>query len=205
MVRATSNGIRLIEPMYALRVQNIPEGKEWLYEVKFDGYRCLAGRDKSGVRLWSRRGNLFTTQFPRIPRAKLKGLEIDTAPLRIYQNGNVRMGTDTRRDEKLGSGLLSRRSRYGGRPARLSPELLTLRHWTMPRTATDVPNALKINHKSHSAFGSIIIRASDTTIIMMPHTAPSAYHANRILFICMRKTTINRSSIVPCLPARFFN
>ena len=34
--------------MYALAVQNIPEGKEWLYEVKFDGYRCLAGRDERG-------------------------------------------------------------------------------------------------------------------------------------------------------------
>jgi len=31
------------EPKYALAVQNIPDGKEWLYEVKFDGYRCLAG------------------------------------------------------------------------------------------------------------------------------------------------------------------
>ena len=61
--------LRFIEPMYALAVQNIPEGKEWLYELKFDGYRCLAGRDKNGVTLWSRRGNLFTSQFPRIARA----------------------------------------------------------------------------------------------------------------------------------------
>jgi hypothetical protein len=35
--------------MYALPVQNLPKGNEWLYEVKFDGYRCLAGRDASGV------------------------------------------------------------------------------------------------------------------------------------------------------------
>ena len=55
--------------MYALAVQNIPEGKEWLYEVKFDGYRCLAGRDRNGAMLWSRRGNLFTSQFPHIARA----------------------------------------------------------------------------------------------------------------------------------------
>src|SRR5215472_6606975 len=55
--------------MYALAVQNIPEGKDWLYEVKFDGYRCLAGRDKNGVTLWSRRGNLFTSQFPNIAPA----------------------------------------------------------------------------------------------------------------------------------------
>ena len=61
--------LRFIEPMYALAVQKLPEGDEWLYEVKFDGYRWLAGRDKNEVTLWSRRGNLFTTQFPRIARA----------------------------------------------------------------------------------------------------------------------------------------
>ena len=47
----------------------LPEGQEWLYEVKFDGYRCLAGRDSAGVTLWSRRGNLFTKQFPNIAQA----------------------------------------------------------------------------------------------------------------------------------------
>ena len=52
--------------MYALAIQNVSEGKEWLYEGKFDGYRGLAGRDKTGVTLWSRRGNLFTNKFPRI-------------------------------------------------------------------------------------------------------------------------------------------
>jgi bifunctional non-homologous end joining protein LigD len=61
--------LRFIEPMYALAVQNIPEGEDWLYEVKFDGYRCLAGRDKAGVTLWSRWGNDFTSQFPYIARA----------------------------------------------------------------------------------------------------------------------------------------
>jgi DNA ligase D-like protein (predicted ligase) len=66
---ADTTTIDFIEPMYALAVQNIPEGKDWLYEVKFDGYRCLAGRDKNGVTLWSRRGNLFTSQFPHIARA----------------------------------------------------------------------------------------------------------------------------------------
>jgi bifunctional non-homologous end joining protein LigD len=55
--------------MYALAVKNLPEGKDWLYEIKFDGYRCLAGRRDNGVTLWSRRGNLFTDQFPRITAA----------------------------------------------------------------------------------------------------------------------------------------
>ena len=55
--------------MYALAVQNLPQGQEWLYEVKFDGYRCLAGKDARAVTLWSRRENLFTKQFPHIAQA----------------------------------------------------------------------------------------------------------------------------------------
>jgi ATP-dependent DNA ligase len=58
--------VRFVEPMYALAVQKLSPGQEWLYEVKLDGYRCLAGRDSTGVTLWSRRGNLFTKQFPNI-------------------------------------------------------------------------------------------------------------------------------------------
>jgi DNA ligase D-like protein (predicted ligase) len=61
--------IHFIEPMYARLVDKLPQGQEWLYEVKFDGYRCLAGRDSTEVTLWSRRGNLFTTQFPHIAQA----------------------------------------------------------------------------------------------------------------------------------------
>lgn len=55
--------------MYAQLVQQLPEGNEWLYEVKFDGYRCLAGKDGTGVTLWSRRGNDLTAQFRNIAKA----------------------------------------------------------------------------------------------------------------------------------------
>ena len=37
--------------------------------MKFDGYRCFAGRDAAEVTLWSRRGNDFTAQFPNIAKA----------------------------------------------------------------------------------------------------------------------------------------
>ena len=55
--------------MYARLVQELPQGDAWLYEVKFDGYRCLAGKNSTGVTLWSRRGNIFTNQFPHIAHA----------------------------------------------------------------------------------------------------------------------------------------
>ena len=50
-------------------MQQLPEGKDWLYEVKFDGYRCLAGKDSTGVTLRSRRANRLTDQFPTIAHA----------------------------------------------------------------------------------------------------------------------------------------
>jgi bifunctional non-homologous end joining protein LigD len=84
--------LKFIEPMYARRVNELPEGKEWLYEVKFDGYRCLAGRDSKGVTLWSRRGNLFTKQFPHIARAceqLLPGTLVDGEIVALDENGRV--------------------------------------------------------------------------------------------------------------------
>jgi ATP-dependent DNA ligase len=66
---ANAATVEFVEPMYAQLVQQLPEGNAWLYEAKFDGYRCLAGRDAKGVTLWSRRGNDFTAQFPNIAKA----------------------------------------------------------------------------------------------------------------------------------------
>jgi len=61
--------LKFIEPMYARSVEKLPASRGWLYEVKLDGYRCLAGRGSKKATLWSRRANVFTTQFPRITRA----------------------------------------------------------------------------------------------------------------------------------------
>jgi ATP-dependent DNA ligase len=69
--------------MYARAVQQLPDGKDWLYEVKFDGYRCLAGRDAAGVTLWSRRGNDFTAQFPNIAKA------CEQLPARTLLDGEI--------------------------------------------------------------------------------------------------------------------
>ena len=83
---------KFIEPMYARLVNDLPEGKEWLYEVKCDGYRCLAGRDSTGLTLWSRRGNLFTDQFPQIARACERlppGTLVDGEIVALDESGRV--------------------------------------------------------------------------------------------------------------------
>lgn len=39
---ARKTKVAFIEPMLLLRTERLPDGKDWLYEVKFDGYRVLA-------------------------------------------------------------------------------------------------------------------------------------------------------------------
>ena len=60
---------RFIEPMYAELCRELPDGGEWTYEAKLDGYRCLAAKRNGKVILWSRRGNGFTDRFREIARA----------------------------------------------------------------------------------------------------------------------------------------
>jgi bifunctional non-homologous end joining protein LigD len=51
-----------IPPMECKEVKsmrNLPQGQEWQYEIKFDGYRCIAIKQKNEVELFSRRGLAF--------------------------------------------------------------------------------------------------------------------------------------------------
>ena len=47
-------------PMEALSVDDIPVGRQWQYEPKWDGFRCLAFRDGRKVLLQSKSGQSLT-------------------------------------------------------------------------------------------------------------------------------------------------
>jgi bifunctional non-homologous end joining protein LigD len=57
------------EPMLAKLASRLVDPGSYLYEVKYDGYRLLAGRAGSDVRLSTRKGNDWTTRFPPIADA----------------------------------------------------------------------------------------------------------------------------------------
>jgi bifunctional non-homologous end joining protein LigD len=55
---------RFVEPMKCLPVKAIPKGPEWVYELKFDGYRALAICEKNQTLLLSRNNKEFNERFP---------------------------------------------------------------------------------------------------------------------------------------------
>jgi ATP-dependent DNA ligase len=55
-----------LQPQLALSRKAIPEGKEWVYEPKFDGFRVLAFVDGADVYLQSRSGKPLRRYFPEL-------------------------------------------------------------------------------------------------------------------------------------------
>lgn len=51
------------KPMLATLVDQVPTGKEWIYEIKWDGYRSLAFCNKNHVDLISRNGKYFNDKY----------------------------------------------------------------------------------------------------------------------------------------------
>jgi ATP-dependent DNA ligase len=60
------------EPMEAKLVAALPDGPEWHYEPKFDGFRCLAFKDDGEVDLRSKSGQPFNRYFPEVAAALAK-------------------------------------------------------------------------------------------------------------------------------------
>jgi bifunctional non-homologous end joining protein LigD len=70
--RKLSNYIR---PMLAKETDTPFDDEEWIFEIKWDGYRAIAEVKKSEVRLYSRNGNLFNASYPVIV-AELQKMKI---------------------------------------------------------------------------------------------------------------------------------
>jgi len=47
----------------------VPTGRQWAYEIKRDGFRFLAVRQRERVRVYSRNGHDWSKQLPAIADA----------------------------------------------------------------------------------------------------------------------------------------
>jgi bifunctional non-homologous end joining protein LigD len=66
-VRPRPNGF--IEPCLPSAAPRPPVGKDWIHEIKHDGFRLMARRDAAGVRLLTRRGLDWSRRYPAIAAA----------------------------------------------------------------------------------------------------------------------------------------
>jgi bifunctional non-homologous end joining protein LigD len=66
MARATP---AFVPPMTAKLVQQLPEGPDWIYEVKLDGYRAMLLKDGARVEVRSRNNNDFSRTYPSVAAA----------------------------------------------------------------------------------------------------------------------------------------
>lgn len=69
-----------IEPCLALLKPKVPKGPDWVYEIKWDGYRLAVHIEPQSVRIITRGGHDWTHRFPRIEEAA-KQLGANTAIL----------------------------------------------------------------------------------------------------------------------------
>src|SRR5438270_790883 len=68
-----------LEPMLATLGSAVPSGTDWLYEVKWDGYRALCFLADGKVRMSSRRGIKLEKQFSTAAEALRQSVKAETA------------------------------------------------------------------------------------------------------------------------------
>ena len=81
----------------ATLVDSVPTGEGWLFEMKYDGYRCLAAVNGESVRLYTRNGLDWTEQFGALvkpfQKLKLKSALIDGEICAFDEKGRTDFST----------------------------------------------------------------------------------------------------------------
>jgi bifunctional non-homologous end joining protein LigD len=87
LTRATAT----IEPCLPRKAKEPPSGPDWIHEIKHDGFRILAQKDGSRIRLITRNGYDFADRYPlivdAITRLPVETCIIDGEAIVVDQNG----------------------------------------------------------------------------------------------------------------------
>ena len=108
-VRAEQSNPRF-EPCLPRLAKTPPAGAGWIHEIKHDGFRIVAQRDASRVRLFSRNGYDFSERFPLIVAAiaalPARSCAVDGEAIACDENGlSVFEMIRWRRHDPLGHAL----------------------------------------------------------------------------------------------------
>jgi bifunctional non-homologous end joining protein LigD len=79
-IRTRSKPPGFIQPCQPALADRPPSGPGWLNEIKFDGYRVIARKDRERVRLWARTTSDYSSAFTRI-RDAVAALPVESAVL----------------------------------------------------------------------------------------------------------------------------
>jgi bifunctional non-homologous end joining protein LigD len=69
-----------LAPQLATLVDRPPPGDDWVYEIKFDGYRLLTRIDGDDIRLFTRNGNDWTSKLKGLAAA-IKAMELPSCEI----------------------------------------------------------------------------------------------------------------------------
>jgi bifunctional non-homologous end joining protein LigD len=83
--------LKFVPPQLATLVDAAPVGPEWVFEIKYDGYRLEALVEGGQARLLTRRGNDWTNRFPdvaeRLARLPVKSATLDGEVVALDPSG----------------------------------------------------------------------------------------------------------------------
>ncbi len=72
-----------VKPMLATSAKKIFNKPDWIYELKWDGYRMIANIDNGKVSIHSRNGISYNSRFPNLVR------DLETIPQEVILDGEV--------------------------------------------------------------------------------------------------------------------
>jgi bifunctional non-homologous end joining protein LigD len=88
------NAPRFITQQLAQLVDAVPSGEDWIFEVKYDGYRLQAILSNGSASLLTRRGNDWTARFPelaeKLTRLKVRSAVLDGEVVVLDKSGRSR-------------------------------------------------------------------------------------------------------------------
>jgi bifunctional non-homologous end joining protein LigD len=77
--------------MQCKAVEQLPIGKDWIYELKFDGYRAVAVKENNNVKLISRNAKALNSRYPELvdefKRMPVESFVLDGEVVALDENG----------------------------------------------------------------------------------------------------------------------